>query len=57
MQGTRLGRQELEAEIMLDVENALWTHEMVEQARKPHPVPDMSAWWWRSTKRNSRRKR
>lgn len=39
--GTRLGRQELDAELLLDVENALWTHEMLEQARAPHHVPDL----------------
>jgi phage terminase large subunit-like protein len=40
-QGTRLGRQELDAEVLLDIENALWTHEMLEQARAPHHVPDL----------------
>jgi predicted phage terminase large subunit-like protein len=39
--GTRLGRQELDAEVLLDVENALWTRDMIDQARKPHLVPDM----------------
>jgi predicted phage terminase large subunit-like protein len=40
-QGTRLGRQELDAEVLLDIENALWTHEMIEQARAPRHVPDL----------------
>jgi phage terminase large subunit-like protein len=31
--GTRLGRQELNAEILDDVEGALWTHEMIEESR------------------------
>jgi predicted phage terminase large subunit-like protein len=39
--GTRLGRQELDAEILIDIENSLWTHEMLERARAPHHVPDM----------------
>lgn len=32
-EGTRLGRQELYAEILQDVEGALWTHEVVERQR------------------------
>lgn len=32
-EGTRLGRQELYAELLDDVPNALWTHAMIEQAR------------------------
>jgi predicted phage terminase large subunit-like protein len=40
-QGTRLGRQELDAEVLLDIENALWTHEMIEQARAPRHVPEL----------------
>lgn len=39
--GTRLGRQELEAEILDDVPGALWTRAMIDQARKPIPKPDM----------------
>jgi phage terminase large subunit-like protein len=31
--GTRLGRQELEAELLEDFEGALWTREMIERAR------------------------
>lgn len=31
-EGTRLGRQELHAELLLDVEGALWTQEMIERA-------------------------
>ena len=37
--GTRLGRQELEGELLEDTEGALWTREMLERARtsiKPH---------------------
>jgi predicted phage terminase large subunit-like protein len=33
--GTRLGRQELEAELLEDVEGALWTRDMIERARIP----------------------
>jgi predicted phage terminase large subunit-like protein len=40
-QGTRLGRQELDAEILLDIDGAPWTHAMLETARKPHFAPDM----------------
>ncbi len=39
--GTRLGRQELDAEILLDVEGALWTHEMIDRAREPRIVPPL----------------
>lgn len=35
--GTRIGRQELNAEILLDVPGALWTHAMLEDRR---PAPD-----------------
>jgi phage terminase large subunit-like protein len=31
--GTRLGRQELYAEVLEDVDGALWTHEMIERSR------------------------
>jgi len=37
--GTRLGRQELEGELLEDVEGALWTRDMLERARtgtRPH---------------------
>lgn len=34
-EGTRLGRQELYAEILDDVKGAMWNHEMVEAARVP----------------------
>ena len=39
--GTRLGRQELNAEILDDVPGALWTRDMIDAARKPITVPDM----------------
>lgn len=39
--GTRLGRQELNAEILDDVPGALWTRAMIDDARKPVTVPDM----------------
>lgn len=41
-EGTRLGRQELNAEILDDVPGALWTREMIDAARKPVVVPDMA---------------
>lgn len=31
--GTRLGRQELDGVMLVDTEGALWTHDMIEQAR------------------------
>ncbi len=40
--GTRLGRQELEAEILDDVPGALWTRAMIDAAVKPVTLPDMS---------------
>lgn len=40
-EGTRLGRQELEAEILDDVPGALWTLKMVEECRVTD-VPDMT---------------
>jgi len=32
--GTRLGRQELEAELLMDTPGALWTREMIEKAKR-----------------------
>lgn len=41
-EGTRLGRQELHAELLDDVPGALWTRAMIEQARwGARPVPPM----------------
>lgn len=40
-EGTRLGRQELEGEILDDVPGALWTRAMLDQAHKDVSVPDM----------------
>nr|WP_270374965.1 terminase family protein [Marinicauda sp. Alg238-R41] len=41
-EGTRLGRQELNAEILDDVPGALWTRDMIEQARLQGQLPTMS---------------
>jgi len=41
-EGTRLGRQELNAEILDDVPGALWTRAMIDQARAPSAIPDMA---------------
>jgi len=43
-EGTRLGRQEIEAEILDDVPRALWTRELLEELRWPagKSVPDLS---------------
>lgn len=41
-EGTRLGRQELYAEILDDVEGALWTHTLIDrERRKAENLPDM----------------
>ena len=41
-EGTRLGRQELYAEILEDVEGALWSHFQIEKARiKQEDIPNM----------------
>lgn len=37
-EGTRLGRQELYAELLDDVPGALWTRKMIEDARRDSPV-------------------
>lgn len=39
--GTRIGRQELEGELLTDVPGALWTWSMIEAAHTTHPLPDM----------------
>lgn len=38
--GTRLGRQELDAEVLLDVEGALWTINMFDELRLPRTALD-----------------
>lgn len=38
--GTRMGRQELDGELVLDLENALWSTAMIEEARWNHVGPD-----------------
>jgi len=40
-EGTRLGRQELEAEILDDVPGALWTRAMIDKAREVKVPPQM----------------
>lgn len=40
--GTRLGRQELEAEILDDVPGALWTRDMIDTALMPRDLPEMA---------------
>ena len=40
-ENTRLGRQELYAEILSDTPGALWTRAIIDRARKPVTVPDM----------------
>ena len=36
--GTRLGRQELDAEILMDTPGALWTRDMIESAQMSQPI-------------------
>jgi phage terminase large subunit-like protein len=40
-EGTRLGRQELYAEVLLDVQGALWTRDMLDRANGQWRLPDM----------------
>lgn len=40
-EGTRLGRQELNAELLEDVQGALWTRDMLERARYTAAVPGL----------------
>jgi phage terminase large subunit-like protein len=40
-EGTRLGRQELMAEMLDDVPGALWTRDMIDRAREPCLVPPL----------------
>ncbi|HET9811246.1 MAG TPA: terminase family protein [Sphingomicrobium sp.] len=35
--GTRVGRQELDGELIEEIEGALWTRELIERVRLPHP--------------------
>jgi phage terminase large subunit-like protein len=39
--GTRLGRQEINAELLLDVQGALWTRDMLDKANGTWKLPDM----------------
>jgi phage terminase large subunit-like protein len=39
--GTRLGRQELEGEVLWDVPGALWTRDMIDNANGSWTLPDM----------------
>lgn len=40
-EGTRLGRQEIEAEVLTDIVGALWNWTMIEAANRPAAVPDL----------------
>jgi phage terminase large subunit-like protein len=40
-EGSRLGRQELHAELLLDVPGALWTRDMIDRANGSWKLPDM----------------
>jgi phage terminase large subunit-like protein len=40
-ENTRLGRQELNAELLMDVQGALWTREMLDRANGTWKLPDM----------------
>lgn len=41
--GTRLGRQELDGELLLDVEGALWTRDLIERCRHRGRTPERAA--------------
>jgi phage terminase large subunit-like protein len=41
LMGTRLGRQEVNAEILDDIPGALWTRAMIDRARETRAIPDM----------------
>ena len=40
-EGTRLGRQEIDGEVLSDLEGCLWSHATLEAARAAHFVPDL----------------
>jgi phage terminase large subunit-like protein len=40
-EGTRLGRQEINAELLLDVQGALWTRDMLDRTNGKWTLPDM----------------
>jgi phage terminase large subunit-like protein len=42
LQGTRLGRQEINAELLEDLPGALWTRAMIDAAKAPVTIPEMS---------------
>lgn len=42
LEGTRMGRQEINAELVEDLPGALWTRSMIDAAREPRVVPDFS---------------
>lgn len=42
LEGTRIGRQEINAELIEDLPGALWTRAMIDKARAPRPLPDFS---------------
>ena len=49
--GTRLGRQELDGELLTDTPGALWSLDMIEAARiraRRRHLPTPGASWWRS---------
>jgi phage terminase large subunit-like protein len=50
LEGTRTGRQEIEAELLEDVEGALWTRSVLDDCRVPMPLgwqqdPELRAEW------------
>lgn len=42
--GTRLGRQEMDGELIADLEGALWTRSLIEQRRAPLPQAGRTVW-------------
>ncbi len=42
LEGTRVGRQEINAELVDDLPGALWTRAMIDAARETRPLPDFN---------------
>ncbi len=53
--GTRLGRQELDGEMIEERADALWSRALIEACRVAAAPPRARASWWRSIRRQARR--
>ena len=52
--GTRLGRQELDGELIEDRDDALWSREMLDGGAGRRSAASSAGSWWRSTRRRAR---